>query len=52
MADYLSCQDPEKVRMTFLVHGDYDTQVTYKSYLETRGIGNIEIPSFGKSYTL
>jgi metallo-beta-lactamase family protein len=52
MADYLSCQDPDKVRMTFLVHGDYDTQVTYKSYLETRGIGNIEIPSFGKSYTL
>ena len=52
MADYLSCQEPEKIRKTFLVHGDYDTQVTYQSYLETRGIGNIEIPSFGKSYTL
>lgn len=52
MGDYLSCQDPEKLKKTFLVHGDYKTQVTYKSYLETRGFGNIEIPDFGKTFIL
>ncbi|MBE0676278.1 MAG: MBL fold metallo-hydrolase, partial [Bacteroidales bacterium] len=52
MGDYLSCQDPDKLKKTFLVHGDYETQVTYRSYLETRGFGNIEIPDFGKTFIL
>jgi metallo-beta-lactamase family protein len=52
MGDYLSCQDPDRLKKTFLVHGDYETQVTYRSYLETRGIGNIEIPVFGKTFLL
>jgi len=52
MGDYISCQDPARLKNTFLVHGEYETQVNYRAYLETRGIKNIEIPDFGKSYTL
>jgi metallo-beta-lactamase family protein len=52
MADYLSCQDPDKLKQIFLVHGEYETQQHYKSFLETKGFSNIEIPSFGKSYKI
>jgi len=52
MGDFLSCQDPDRLKNTFLVHGEYDTQLHYQSYLETRGFRNIEIPSYGKTYTL
>jgi metallo-beta-lactamase family protein len=52
MGDYISCQDPARLKNTFLVHGEYETQVHYQSYLETRGFRNIEIPTFGKTYTM
>jgi metallo-beta-lactamase family protein len=52
MADYISCQDPGKLKQVFLVHGEYETQLTYRSYLENKGFGNIEIPSFGMSYNI
>lgn len=52
MGDFLSCQDPRRLKNTFLVHGEYETQVKYQSYLETRGFGNIEIPSYGKTFNL
>jgi len=52
MADYISCQDPGKLKQIFLVHGEYETQQHYKSYLEKRGFGNIEIPAFGMSYEI
>ncbi|MRR21427.1 MBL fold metallo-hydrolase [bacterium] len=52
MGDYISCQDHSSLKNTFLVHGEYETQVNYQSYLATRGFSNIEIPSYGKSYNL
>jgi len=52
MGDYISCQDTSRLKNTFLVHGEYETQLRYQSYLEERGFSNIEIPSFGKSYNL
>jgi metallo-beta-lactamase family protein len=52
MADYLKCQDPDKLKKVFLVHGEYETQLKYQSYLESKGFKNIEIPSFGKSFSL
>ncbi len=48
MADYLSCQDPEKLKKVFLVHGEYETQKTYQGYLKSRGFGNIMIPGTGR----
>ncbi|MCU0367155.1 MAG: MBL fold metallo-hydrolase [Bacteroidales bacterium] len=52
MADYLSCQDPGSLKNIFLVHGEYETQLHYRTYLETRGFGNIEIPGAGMSYKI
>jgi len=52
MGDYLSCQDPVRLKNTFLVHGEYETQKKYKNYLMSRGFGNITIPATGESYTL
>ncbi len=52
MADYLSCQDPVKLKKLFLVHGEYETQKTYQGYLESRGFGNIMIPAQGESFTI
>ena len=51
MADYISCQDPKKLKKLVLVHGDYETQVKYKEYLETKGFSNIVIPASGEEIT-
>jgi len=52
MADYLSCQDTSRLKNVFLVHGEYETQVKYQSWLESKGFRNIEIPAYGKSFSL
>ena len=52
MGEYLSCQDTGTLKNVFLVHGEYETQMHYRDYLETRGFGNIEIPAPGMSYNL
>jgi metallo-beta-lactamase family protein len=52
MGDYISCQDPAKLQKVFLVHGEYETQMKYQSYLESRGFRNISIPEQGTSVTL
>lgn len=52
MADYLSCQDTSKLQNVFLVHGEYETQVKYQSWLESKGFRNIEIPAYGNFFSL
>lgn len=52
MGDYISCQDPSQLQKVFLVHGEYETQLTYQKYLESRGFGNILIPSMGETFTV
>ncbi len=47
MGEFLLCQDPEKVKKFFIVHGEYEVQEKYKAYLETLGFGHIEIPDRG-----
>ncbi len=32
------------LKQLFLVHGDYDTQIAFKSYLGERGFANVQIP--------
>ncbi|WP_289444821.1 MBL fold metallo-hydrolase RNA specificity domain-containing protein, partial [Klebsiella pneumoniae] len=49
---FLSCQDPEKVKGVFLVHGEYDTQQSFKSRLEIKGFKNIIIPAHGEKIEL
>ncbi len=52
MADYLLCQDPGKLKKMFLVHGEYETQLRYQSYLESKGFKNISVPALKESITL
>lgn len=52
MGDYLSCQAPGKLQKIMLVHGEYETQLNYMSYLQTRGFSRISIPEKGETITL
>jgi len=50
MNEYLSCQDKTKIMKFFLVHGEYDSQQEFKTYLESKGYKNITIPEKGAEY--
>jgi metallo-beta-lactamase family protein len=50
MSDYLECQDKSRLKMTFLVHGEYDVQQKYETYLESKGFNNIQIPAPGEEF--
>ncbi len=52
MIQYLSCQDPSKVKNLFLVHGDFDTQQTFKLKLLEKGFKTIHIPELGDEVEL
>jgi metallo-beta-lactamase family protein len=41
---FLECQDPNKVKKLFLVHGEYDVQQHFAQTLKSHGYQNIEIP--------
>jgi metallo-beta-lactamase family protein len=44
LSQFLSCQDPKKIKKLFLVHGEYDVQQAFKDRLIKKGIMDIEIP--------
>ena len=52
MINYLSCQDPSKVKKTFIVHGDFEAQQFYKRQLRKEGWDNIVIPEPGEEFEL
>ena len=52
MMTFLSCQDNKQIKKTFLVHGEYNTQLFYKNELEKVGFSNIEIPASGDEFDL
>ncbi|MFN8152969.1 MAG: MBL fold metallo-hydrolase [Bacteroidia bacterium] len=52
MMTYLKCQDPQKVRKLFLVHGEPEAQLTYKEHLHGMGFKDILIPMQGESFYL
>ena len=52
MIDFLGCQNKSEVEKTFLVHGEYETQVNYSARLQNSGFSNIEIPSKGQEFTI
>jgi metallo-beta-lactamase family protein len=51
MLDVLKNQIPT-VQKTFLVHGDPEKQVLYKTFLQENGFGSIAIPTLGEEVTL
>ena len=52
MIDYLSCQDPTKIKKTFIVHGELEAQKYYKRMLRKAGWENIEIPEAGQEFEI
>jgi metallo-beta-lactamase family protein len=52
MIDFLSCQDKDAIGKTFLVHGEYETQKKYSTYLADEGYKDLEIPAKGMVYQI
>jgi len=52
MIDFLSCQNKSELQKTFLVHGEYETQVNYSVRLQGSGFNNIQIPSMRQEFTI
>ena len=44
LSQFLSCQDPAKVKKLFIVHGEYDVQLAFKQRLIKKGFLDVEIP--------
>lgn len=47
MIEYLSCQEPHLIKKLFLVHGKYETQMTYRDHLTKACFHHIDIPDQG-----
>ncbi|GAC1562635.1 MAG: MBL fold metallo-hydrolase [Mucilaginibacter sp.] len=41
---FLSCQDPQKVKKVFLVHGEYEVQQHFRETILAKGFPAVEIP--------
>lgn len=52
LTQYLSNQDPEKVKAIFLVHGEQDVQKAFCERLELKGFKRIEIPQQHEEFSL
>jgi metallo-beta-lactamase family protein len=52
LIQYLSCQDPKKIKKVFLVHGDKDVQEIFAEKLNQVGIQSVEIPNLYQQYDL
>ncbi len=48
MIHYLNCQNKQKVKQVFLVHGEYDVQKKYRELLLQDGFHNISIPDLNE----
>ena len=44
LCQWLACQSPREVRKLFLVHGEFDVMVDFKSSLYKKGYLDVEIP--------
>lgn len=52
MLQFLSCQDPAKVKRVFLVHGEYDRQLIWKEKLQAAGFSHVDIPDMKEKVVL
>ena len=50
MLHYLSCQEKNKTKKLFLVHGDPNAQIAFKGHLENAGFKDVVIPEMGESF--
>jgi len=52
MISFLNCQNKSELGQTFLVHGEYETQVNYSARLGEAGFRNIRIPSMRQEFNI
>lgn len=52
LLQFISCQDTEKVKSVFLVHGEYKTQAAFQTRLENKGFRKILIPEQHQEFQL
>ncbi|MCW3112069.1 MAG: metallo-beta-lactamase [Segetibacter sp.] len=52
LARYIGCQDAEKVKKVFLVHGEYLVQQELTARLNRKGFEKIEMPSMHQEFEL
>ncbi len=52
LISFLSCQDKNALKKTFIVHGEYETQKRYVTYLQEAGFHNIEVPARGQEFEI
>ncbi|PKP49665.1 MAG: MBL fold metallo-hydrolase [Bacteroidetes bacterium HGW-Bacteroidetes-11] len=52
MIDFLNCQAKDKVKRTFLVHGDFESANAYKGHLLDDGYKNVEVPELGQEFEM
>jgi metallo-beta-lactamase family protein len=52
MLRLLECQDKAKIKRIFLVHGEYETQKSFKEIMLEHGYNNIDIPDYKEVYNL
>ena len=45
LCQFLSCQEADKVKTVYLVHGEYEVQKKFVNRLERKGFSNIQIPA-------
>lgn len=41
---FIACQDPKKVRIVFLVHGEYEVQQHFREKILAKGFTTVEVP--------
>ncbi|MEJ7627721.1 MAG: MBL fold metallo-hydrolase [Ferruginibacter sp.] len=44
LLQFLACQDPAQIKKLFLVHGDYEVQLIFQKYLESKNF-DVDIPA-------
>jgi metallo-beta-lactamase family protein len=44
LTQFLACQDPQKVKKLFIVHGEYEVQQAFRERLIKKGFQDVEIP--------
>ncbi|WP_316810454.1 MBL fold metallo-hydrolase [Pedobacter heparinus] len=52
LLQFLSAQDPAKVKRLFLVHGEYDVQQRFARRITNAGFKNVSIPEYHQEFEL
>ncbi|MCX8020148.1 MAG: MBL fold metallo-hydrolase [Chitinophagaceae bacterium] len=52
LSQWLACQNPQEVKTLFLVHGEFDVQMDFKTKLMKKGFRDVQIPALHEEFHL